>query len=208
MVISILPSSIASYCSGGGILSDEFGKILIERSGTRFFTSAASTRAARWRASLSGSWCDSRNSRASAGPAAINSTSPSVRTAQITQRNGLVDIPQPLVDGCITPRHTAHKDPDAVLTMVTGRGLWKRKRRIEAKRRLTRTPRADHAPTYAVRLCRRRLRRNRIVVQHRRQPALALGNGPALAPRIIGNLVALDFADAKVVAVGMREIQA
>ena len=50
--------------------------------------------------------------------------------------------------------------------------------------------------------------RGRVVVQDRRQPALRLADGPALAARIVLDLVALDLRDAEIMRVGMREIEA
>src|SRR5690348_16924370 len=47
----------------------------------------------------------------------------------------------------------------------------------------------------------------RIVIQDRRQPALALGDAPTLAPGIILDLVALDLADAEIGALRMAEIE-
>src|SRR5262249_35017343 len=57
-------------------------------------------------------------------------------------------------------------------------------------------------------LRRRAHRRQRIVVEDRHQPALGLLHGPALAPRVVLHLVALDLPHAEVVAVGMAEIEA
>src|SRR5262249_49425163 len=58
------------------------------------------------------------------------------------------------------------------------------------------------------RLFRRRSRgRQRIVVEHRREPALGLLDAPALARRVISDLVALDLADAEVMALGVAEIE-
>src|SRR5215470_4271825 len=50
-------------------------------------------------------------------------------------------------------------------------------------------------------------RRMRIVIEDRREPALAFGDRPALAPRIILDLVALDLADAEIGALRMAEIK-
>src|SRR5262245_60725808 len=47
----------------------------------------------------------------------------------------------------------------------------------------------------------------RVVVEHRREPFLRFGDGPALARGIVLDLVALDLADAEIVAVGMAEIE-
>src|SRR3569833_506871 len=47
----------------------------------------------------------------------------------------------------------------------------------------------------------------RIVVQDRRQPAFTLRHAPALAAGIVFDLVALDLADAEVVAVRVAEIE-
>src|SRR5262245_13440349 len=47
----------------------------------------------------------------------------------------------------------------------------------------------------------------RIVVQHRREPALRLRDAPALARRIVLDLVALDLADAEVVRVRVAEVE-
>src|SRR5262245_37608543 len=47
----------------------------------------------------------------------------------------------------------------------------------------------------------------RIVVEHRREPFLRFGDRPALARGIVLDLVALDFADAEIVAVGMAEVE-
>src|SRR5262245_27759068 len=47
----------------------------------------------------------------------------------------------------------------------------------------------------------------RVVVEHGREPFLRFGDGPVLARSIILDLVALDLADAEVVAVGMAEIE-
>src|SRR5262245_28023173 len=67
--MSIFRSCMASYCLGGSRTSDPFGWMRTTRSGTLLRTSAASTLAARWRASASGSWCDKIRSRARPGPA-------------------------------------------------------------------------------------------------------------------------------------------
>src|SRR5947209_409719 len=57
-------------------------------------------------------------------------------------------------------------------------------------------------------LLRRRSRcRQRIVIEDRREPSLRLGDGPALAARIVLDLVALNLADAEIMAVGMAEIE-
>src|SRR4051812_18833492 len=47
----------------------------------------------------------------------------------------------------------------------------------------------------------------RIIVEHRREPPLRLGDAPALARGIILDLVALDLADAEIVTFGMTEIE-
>ena len=47
-----------------------------------------------------------------------------------------------------------------------------------------------------------------IIVEHRGEPALGFLEAPSLAPRVVGCLIALDLADAEVVAVGMGEIEA
>src|SRR4051812_19402659 len=54
---------------------------------------------------------------------------------------------------------------------------------------------------------RRRLILRRNIIQHRRQPALGLGNAHALAPGVILDLVALDLADAEIKALGVAEIE-
>src|SRR5262249_32621606 len=54
--------------------------------------------------------------------------------------------------------------------------------------------------------CRAR-RRERIVVEDRRQPLLGFGDAPALAPRIVLDLVPLDLAAPEIVAVGVAEIE-
>src|SRR5689334_24617375 len=54
----------------------------------------------------------------------------------------------------------------------------------------------------------RRILRARIVVEQRRQPALGSRDVPALAFGIIGDLVALDLADAEISALRMRVIKA
>lgn len=46
------------------------------------------------------------------------------------------------------------------------------------------------------------------VVQNWRQPAFAFCDGPALAPRVVLDLIALDFADAEIGALWMAEIKA
>jgi hypothetical protein len=50
--------------------------------------------------------------------------------------------------------------------------------------------------------------RARIIIEHRRQPALRLLDRPAFTLGVVLDLVALDLADAEVVAVGMRQIDA
>src|SRR5262249_46673585 len=61
----------------------------------------------------------------------------------------------------------------------------------------------------ATSLLRRLLRpRRRIVVQHRRQPSLRLLRRPALAPRVVLDLVALDLADTEIVALRVAEVEA
>src|SRR5262245_6294882 len=47
-----------------------------------------------------------------------------------------------------------------------------------------------------------------IIVEHRRKPALGFLKRPSLAQRVVRRLIALDLADAEVVAVGMGEIDA
>src|SRR6185503_19984357 len=49
---------------------------------------------------------------------------------------------------------------------------------------------------------------HRRVVKDWQQPALRLGDAPALAPGIVLNLVALDLADAEIAGIGMAEIEA
>src|SRR5215204_3528532 len=49
--------------------------------------------------------------------------------------------------------------------------------------------------------------RPRIVVEDRRQPSLRLLDRPALAPRVVLDLVALDLADTEIGAVGVTEIE-
>src|SRR6266478_9846082 len=57
-------------------------------------------------------------------------------------------------------------------------------------------------------LLRRRSRRcQRIVVEHRREPAFRLSDGPALALGIVLDLVALDLAAAEIVALGVAQIE-
>src|SRR5215475_3843509 len=50
--------------------------------------------------------------------------------------------------------------------------------------------------------------RQRIVVEDRRQPLLGLLQRLPLTPAIVLDLVALDLADAEVIALGMAEIEA
>src|SRR3954447_12547944 len=58
------------------------------------------------------------------------------------------------------------------------------------------------------RLRRRDLRnRARIVIQNRREPALGLLHAPPLALGVILDLIALDLADAEIVALRMAEIE-
>src|SRR6516165_12532692 len=47
----------------------------------------------------------------------------------------------------------------------------------------------------------------RVVIQDRREPALAFGDGPALAPRIVLDLIPLDLADAEIRALRMAKIE-
>src|SRR5258708_26596006 len=57
-------------------------------------------------------------------------------------------------------------------------------------------------------LFRRRSRRNqRVIVEHRREPLLRLGHAPALARGVVLDLIALDLADAEIVALGMAEVE-
>ena len=51
-------------------------------------------------------------------------------------------------------------------------------------------------------------RANRIVIEDRRQPFFGLFDGPALTRCVVLDLVALDAADAEVVALGVAEIKA
>src|SRR5207302_10380933 len=48
----------------------------------------------------------------------------------------------------------------------------------------------------------------RIVVEHRREPALSFRHAPTLARRIVLDLIALDLADAEVMRFGVTEIEA
>src|SRR5215472_2038453 len=66
--------------------------MVIARSGARFLSSAASTRAALWRASLSGIWWESRNSRAAEGSGPIAA---SHATAKIAPSERRMPLPQP-----------------------------------------------------------------------------------------------------------------
>src|SRR5262249_3597804 len=64
------------------------------------------------------------------------------------------------------------------------------------------------APVGRGELLRRRSRRNqRVVVEHRREPLLRLGHAPALAGGVVLDLIALDLADAEIVALGMAKIE-
>src|ERR1700758_358062 len=54
----------------------------------------------------------------------------------------------------------------------------------------------------------RRARSHRIIVEDRRQPFFGLLDGPAFARGVVFDLVALDAADAEVVAFGVAEIEA
>src|SRR5499427_5767552 len=64
------------------------------------------------------------------------------------------------------------------------------------------------APADYGELFRRRSRRNqRVIVEHRREPLLRLGHAPALARGVVLDLIALDLADAEIVAVGMAEVE-
>src|SRR5713101_6944095 len=57
-------------------------------------------------------------------------------------------------------------------------------------------------------LLRRGSRRgNRVVVEHRGEPPFRFGHRPALALGVILDLVALDLADAEIVALGVAEIE-
>src|SRR5215831_17975180 len=60
--------------------------MVIARSGARFLSSAASTRAALWRASLSGIWWESRNSRAAEGPGTIAASHTTAKIAPSERR--------------------------------------------------------------------------------------------------------------------------
>ena len=90
--------------------------MVIARSGARFLSSAASTRAARWRASLSGSWWESRNSRAAEGPGPI---AVSHQTAKIAQSERRMPLPLPNMlggepaKGSIAPSATPSTSPAA-----------------------------------------------------------------------------------------------
>jgi hypothetical protein len=48
---------------------------------------------------------------------------------------------------------------------------------------------------------------HRNIVQHRRQPPLGLSHRPALAPRIILDLIPLDLANPEIIALRMAEIE-
>src|SRR5580700_10501957 len=50
-------------------------------------------------------------------------------------------------------------------------------------------------------------RRHRIVVEHWREPLLAHLRAPAFAPRVVLDLVALDLADAEIMALRVAEIE-
>src|SRR5215813_3803225 len=64
------------------------------------------------------------------------------------------------------------------------------------------------APAGYGELLRRRSRRNqRVIVEHRREPLLRLGHAPALARGVVLDLIALDLADAEIVALGVAEIE-
>src|SRR5258708_2302167 len=64
------------------------------------------------------------------------------------------------------------------------------------------------APAGYGELLRRRSRRNqRVIVEHRREPLLRLGHAPALARGVVLDLIALDLADAEIVALGMAEVE-
>src|SRR5205807_2087557 len=68
-------------------------------------------------------------------------------------------------------------------------------------------------PVRAIRAANRKLlrgragERQRIVVEHRREPALGLLDAPAFAGGVVRDLIALDLADAEIVALGMAEIE-
>src|SRR6516164_1503649 len=64
------------------------------------------------------------------------------------------------------------------------------------------------APAGYGELFRGRSRRNqRVIVEHRREPLLRLGHAPALARGVVLDLIALDLADAEIMALGMAEIE-
>ena len=48
----------------------------------------------------------------------------------------------------------------------------------------------------------------RVVVEHRREPPLGFLGAPALAPGVVLDLIALDLADAEIVALRVAEIEA
>src|SRR5208282_139462 len=50
-------------------------------------------------------------------------------------------------------------------------------------------------------------RRQRVVIEDRRQPFLGLRQRPVLALGVILDLIALDFADTEIIAFGMTEIE-
>src|SRR5437660_12495112 len=64
------------------------------------------------------------------------------------------------------------------------------------------------APAGYGELLRRRSRRNqRVIVECRREPLLRLGHAPALARGVVLDLIALDLADAEIMALGMAEVE-
>src|SRR5262249_41715133 len=64
------------------------------------------------------------------------------------------------------------------------------------------------APAGYGELLRRRSRRNqRVIVEHRREPLLRLGHAPTLARGVVLDLIALDLADAEIMALGMAEVE-
>src|SRR5262245_25199634 len=186
---------MASYCCGGSAIRLEFGWMVIERSGARFLSSAASTRAARWRASLPGIWWESRNSRAAQMPGPIAS---SHTTAKIAQSNRRIRMPLPGPDVPGSPRRTSRQHHAIHLAP--------RRRRngpIAANRRRP----GLQTDMEGLRLGCLAAGNTAVVVEHGREPSLGLFEGPALACRILLHLVAFDLAHAEIVAVGVREIK-
>src|SRR5262249_20458248 len=69
-------------------------------------------------------------------------------------------------------------------------------------------PATSPGMTSHVALLRRRARHNqRIVIEHWREPFFGLGHSPVLAGGIVFDLIALDLADAEIIALRMAEIE-